>query len=151
MKVILLKNVKNVGQQGEVVEVSEGHARNFLIPQAVAKIADFKALHALQGQQQAALTRAKVLEKRATGLLGHLASRQFQFEAPGNAAGTLYSGLKESEILSKIKARVPELPETARLVDYEPLKLAGECELKIELMPGMQSKIRLNIKIRAQK
>lgn len=64
MKVILLKDVKGSGKTGAVVEVSDGFARNFLIPKGLAKAADASALNDLKTRRQPACTKLKWTRQR---------------------------------------------------------------------------------------
>lgn len=151
MKVILLKNVKNVGQANDIVDATDGYARNFLLARGLAKIADPSSLVALNVKRQAEETREKKLVKYGQELRKKLESMSLQFEKPGSPAGTLYAGLKEFDILAKLREMVAELPEDVRLVDYEALKQAGEYEVTIKLSPAVSAKFKLSIKANAQK
>lgn len=146
MKVILLQNVKNVGQVNQVVDVAAGFARNFLLRQGLAKIADQAAVADLQRHQAAHKAKIKAEAERARGLAGKVLKLTLEMTAPGTATGTLYAALKESAILAKLRKSVSNLLPAARLVDYRPIKTAGEYEVKLELTEGIQTKIQVKLK-----
>lgn len=151
MKVILLHSVKKIGNRGDVVEVSDGYARNFLLKNNLGRFADAAALAGVSRAKQADAARAAAIEKTAHRLVERIRKLELPITAPGTASGTLYAGLKESEILARLRKSVSDLPEGARLIQYEPLKAAGEYEAKLELAPGVESTLKLKISADAKK
>ena len=71
MKVILLKDVKGTGKKGEVKEVSDGYARNFLLPKKMAKVADNQAVKELKEQNKSAEIKAQKEYEEAVFLYPH--------------------------------------------------------------------------------
>lgn len=145
MRVILLQNLKGVGQSGQVVEAADGFARNFLLPRGLAKAASAASLADLEAKRLAEKAHENKAVKHGRALQKKLSVLSVEFVLPGSSGGTLYAGLKEFDILAKLREMVPELPDGARLVDYEALKQAGEYEAAAELAPGIAAKFKLNI------
>lgn len=146
MKVILKKDVGKLGRAGEVKEVNDGFARNFLIPRNLAVFATAQEMQkatAKQTQQLKSMEKALVLVKR---LREKLKNQRFDFVLPGDEKGHLYTGLKQSEIFAKIKDRGFSLPENATLIDYSPLRSAGIHEIRL----GLASKSIIPIVIEIQ-
>lgn len=144
MKVILIKDVKKIGKAGVVLDVSEGYARNFLIPRRLAVLATADAVKSKQ--EDTARKNAK-LESRAIAakaLLERISSRTYRFSVSGDKTGHLYAGLKESEILAKITEGEATLHESLELVDYSPIKTAGEHEVKVKTGANVK-KIKITI------
>ena len=87
MKVILLEDVKAQGKKGELVEVSDGYARNFLFPKKLAKEADAAALNDLKNKEAAKKYREECEKKEAKELAQKLESLQVKLEIQAGAEG----------------------------------------------------------------
>ena len=123
MQVILLKDIKGIGRIGEVIDVSDGHARNFLIPRKLGIAASDQVVSRLEaGDKKLAETLAK-----AESALKSLKSKPLKFLVQADDKGHLYAGLKESEIVAKINE------EGTRLIDYTPIKAVGNHKIKVNL------------------
>lgn len=98
MKVIFLKDVKNVGKKFDVKNVSDGYARNFLFSQGLAKIATEEAIKSLEAQKAAAL---KEEEKNKSGLIAlakNLESREFEFKVKTGEKGEVFGSVNKEDI-----------------------------------------------------
>lgn len=151
MRVILLQNVKNIGQANKVVEVADGFARNFLLRRNLAKIADSAGISALERERQEREIRARVALERSRALVGKIESLNLQVSLPGSSAGGLYAALKESEILARVRKSVPGLPPDAGLVDYAPIKSAGAHELELQMAEKVRASLKLTVSTDAKK
>lgn len=144
MKVILLRDVKNSGKQGTIIEVAEGYARNFLIPQKLADFASESLIEAFQKKVEADEVNKEAEKKLASKLVKKLAKHVLQFEMPGDDKGKLYAGLKESEILSRIKESNPGI-KYLKLVDYVAIKAAGNHLVRIRLGEGADQETEITV------
>lgn len=145
MEVLLIKDVKNLGKAGDVVKVSDGYVKNFLLPKDLAVNA---SISVMQSQAQAKQARSAKLEserKHAVRFLDRIASQTFKFELTGDKNGHLYAGLKQSEILAKINPEGGALEGRLRVLDYSPIKTAGEHEVTVEIAGIGASKVKLYI------
>lgn len=133
MQVVLLKDLKGLGRAGDVANVSDGYARNFLIPQGLASVADEQAIREVQTHRHKAQMRSEAQSELSAKLAKKLRGQSLEFALPADEKGHLYAGLKESEILAKIKAREATLPSSAKLVDYSPIKKVGDHKTVINL------------------
>lgn len=124
MKFILLKDVKGLGKSGDILEVANGYARNFLIPRKLAALADKNAIRQAEEQRTIKQQGAENEAKAAKTLARSLAGKEFDFTAPADEKGHFYAGLKGEQILAKIKGK-------AMLVDYAPIKQAGRHKIKV--------------------
>ena len=129
MKVILLKDVKGTGRKDQVLDISEGFARNFLLPRRLAVLASGQALSALEKEHWRKSQKETAEIKKADVLLDRLASQPLKFVLPADQKGHLYAGLKDSEIL--VKLAKGESPLT--LVEYSPIKTVGEHEISVKI------------------
>lgn len=126
MQIILLKDVKGVGRLGDIVQVLDGYGRNFLLPRNLAKFADKDSISQAVAEKKKADELAIEIQNLESKLVENLTGLRLEFSLPADKKGHLYTSLKETEILAKIrKGRDSKLADQARLVDYSPLKTVG--------------------------
>lgn len=144
-KVILLVDVKNLGGRGQVVEVSSGYARNFLLPKNLAKFVSEKELEIIGKQQvEQEKRRARQIE-HAKKLAKTLSTASLDLSAAASPEGKLYAGLKAEDILDKLKQGIPGLPGNIKLLDYIPFKEIGEHKVKIKLADEIEAEVKIVI------
>lgn len=145
-KVILVRDVKGLGQIGKVVNVSDGYARNFLIAKNLGKLATADALKQIH---EAEIANERTMEKsiaKEAAQLRALSAQVIEFAVKADEDGHLYAGLKESEILDRINLR------SASLLDYVPIKKTGEHLVTVILISRKISlKVRINSSNHGQK
>lgn len=142
MKVIFLKDVKNVGKRGETKEVAQGFAANFLIPQGLAVLADEHNLAKIKTEKEEVAHKA---EKELT-LFQNLAKKidgyVIEFKEKANEAGKLYAAVTAEKISKFLKAKKMEVKKN--LIELpEPIKNLGEYEVKINLEHGLEAVIKV--------
>src|SRR3989344_2528204 len=145
MKLILTKDVKKVGKKDDVVDVSEGYARNFLLRNKLAEVLTDTALRQIKDTRKRNESKAQSEARELAGQLNKLTSQVYHFTLPGDKNGHLYAGLKESEILAKITEGGTTLKSRITLVDYSPIKTAGEHQIKVEAL-GVVKNVKISIK-----
>ena len=148
MKVVLLQNIKGFGKIGEVKNVSDGHARNFLFPRKLAKAASegaVKEADALQKKREAMDLRDKENAQKAVAILN---DRTLEFHKKASSAGTLFSSLTKEEVAKEINKQTAGEIEP-RMIDFgeagEHIKQTGEHAATIELAKGLEAKVRIKI------
>lgn len=133
MRVVLKKDVKGIGRAGQIVDVADGYGRNFLLLRGLALLADAVVMARLTREraqaEKAAARDAATAEKLAWRLKG----KTFVFNLPSGDKGQLFAGLKEKEILLKIRQSEGALPEGAKLVGFQPLRTTGTHEARLRL------------------
>jgi len=127
MKVLLLQNIRKVGQKGQIVDVSEGYGRNFLINRGLAKIATGSVLKSAESQKQNQQAQAE--NKKEENLKQFVKVNKSKFEITGkaNEKGHLFAGIHKTQI-----AELVGLEEENILLDSD-LKEVGEIEIKINV------------------
>ena len=133
MKLILTKDVKKVGKKDDVVDVSEGYARNFLLRNKLAEVVTDTALRQIKDTRKRNESKAQSEARELAGQLNKLTSQVYHFTLPGDKNGHLYAGLKESEILAKLGQGRPPAASHLSLHDYSPLKSLGEHEVNVKI------------------
>lgn len=149
-KIILLKDIKGQGVRGEVITVTSGYARNFLIPRGLAKIADEKAIETAHKEQVLMTKRGTERKVLLLSLAKKLSGQIYSFNLPAASTGHLYAGLKEKEILDKILTRDRNLPKSIELVDYSPIRKSGHHKVDVKVGPELSAKITVFINSNAK-
>lgn len=127
MKVILQQDVRGKGKKGQMIEVAEGYARNFLLPRNLAVLATADAMNTMKLQAKA---KAKA---DAQELAGKLKGCQVKIAAKGGAGGKLFGAVTAKEISEQLKAQHDMELDSKKLVLAEPIKTFGSFEVKAKL------------------
>ena len=133
MKVILLKDVKGSGKAGAVVEVSDGFARNFLIPKGLAKSADASALNDLKNKEAARLHKIEVDKAEAREMAEKLTGILVKLEAASGADGRLYGISTSQHVADALKAQSGVDIDKRKIVLPDPIKAYGKFEIPVKL------------------
>ncbi|MBI2475380.1 50S ribosomal protein L9 [Candidatus Uhrbacteria bacterium] len=143
MKVILLTDVKTVGKEGAVIEVLDGHARNFLFPQNLAIAATAEALKKMKEREEAKKKEAN----KELSFYGELAQQldgyELIFEQKVNERGTFYGAVTDQQIASALKKEgFKQIDKSMIKIDH-PIKEPGEVMVKVVLLHGFEAEIKL--------
>lgn len=141
MKVILLKNVPNMGQAGEVKEVALGYARNFLFPRGLAEEATLEKIKAAEEKKVAKAATAELDLANAQDLAQRLEGQIIEIAAKASEEGTLYAVLAPAKITAALKARGFDLNKDQIQAGH--IKEIGEHLVKINLDHGLEAAITL--------
>lgn len=132
MKIILLKEVQGFGHVGETKEVSDGYARNFLIPKGLAAMATKHTLKVV-GDQKAKKVRQAQKSARSKELLAKKINKKtFEIKAKADEKGTLYAGIDKKLLAEELRKQGVEL-ETSEIKLKENIKKIGDYEIDIIL------------------
>lgn len=145
MKIVLIKDVKNVGKKHEVKTVADGFALNSLIPQGLAEVATAKALARVEALKKIEEADRKVREDLLAKNLKALHDAVVEVTADANDKGHLFAGLHAAEIapLVKEKTRIDVLPEFIQL--DKPIKEVGEHRIDVKVQ-GQSATFKLVVK-----
>lgn len=133
MKVILLQDVKAQGKKGDMITVSDGYARNFLLPRKLAMEATVDAINAKKNADAAALRRIEEDKKAALALKAKLEKTPVKIYAKAGSGGRLFGSVTTKEISEALQKQYGvELPKT-RLELAEPIKTFGTFQAKAKL------------------
>ena len=143
MKVILLKDVKNLGDEGDVKEVALGYARNFLIPQGLAVEATPQAEAEAKAKKEKIAKEAEMNLKKAEELAAKLEGQTVEVTAKASEGGTLYGAVSEAKIAEALKKKGFAVRKNQ--IKAEHIKEVGEHEITINLDHGLEAKVTLVI------
>ena len=133
MKVILQQDVKGQGKKGQLIETSDGYARNFLLPRKLAVAATPEALNTMKQQEKA--KRAQEAAERAAALetAEKLKALMVKIPAKAGAGGRLFGSVTSKEVSEALKAQHGVDIAKTKLVLDEPIKSFGTYQLKCKL------------------
>ena len=132
MKVILQQDVRGKGKKGQMIEVAEGYARNFLLPRNLAVLAA-DAMNTMKLQAKAKAKADAEAKAAAQELAGKLKGCQVKIAAKGGAGGKLFGAVTAKEISEQLKAQHDMELDSKKLVLAEPIKTFGSFEVKAKL------------------
>ena len=132
MKVMLLKDVYNLGRAGEVKKVADGYARNFLIPQKLAVPASAGALKQIEKIQAAAAKQRELLNEEMSGIAEQIKALELTFKAKVGETGKLYGSITQQAIIDAVNEKLNSNLDR-HLLESEPLREVGEHMVRIRL------------------
>ena len=141
MKVILLADVKGQGKKNDVIEVSDGYAKNFLIPRKLAKSADAQSLNDVKVREEARLYRIATEKKEAQELAKRLETLVVKIPASSGADGRLYGSITAKDIAERLEADHKITVDKRKLVLSDNLKAYGKYEVEVKLYPEVVGKV----------
>lgn len=141
MKVILLRDVKNLGLKGDIKEVSSGYASNFLLPKNLAKVATEKTVLEIEKAKMRDILREEKDLFQAEKLAEKLEGEEVIIKAKTNAQGKLYAGISPNEIATELHKR--KFKVTADQINISPIKEVGSYDIIINLKHGLEARIRV--------
>lgn len=145
MKVILTADVKGKGLAGDIVKVSDGYARNYLIPKGLAKEATAQNLNVAQQQQQANEKRRMLERLSAEEAAKQLKGLKVVVREKCGENGRLFGSVTAKEIADAILAQHGIEIDKKRLVIDEPLKELGEFGITVKVYAGIASDIIVSV------
>jgi large subunit ribosomal protein L9 len=140
MKVILKQDVKGKGRKGELVEVSDGYARNFLLPRGLAVVADTAAMNEMKNREKAEQYRLLQEKKQAEDAAAAIDGKTLVIKARGGQGGRLFGSVTAKEIADEIKNRY-NIPVDKRKVLMEDIKSYGSYEAEIKFGQNISAKV----------
>ncbi len=144
MKVILLKDVKAQGKSGDIIDVSDGYARNYLLPNGLAKPATATAINSIKISKEAEERRRKIEHDEAVELCKTLAGITVTVKIKTGANGKLFGALTAAAISDALKAMGYEL-DKKKIVLSEPIKALGRYTVQIKPFAEVSGKLNINV------
>lgn len=133
MKVILTQDVKSQGKKGQLVEVSDGYARNFLLPKKLAVPATAENVNTMKQQEKARQAQMAAEKAEAQALAEKLKSIQVKLTAKAGEGGRLFGAVTSKEIAEALSAQHGLNIAKTKLVLDEPIKSCGGYQIKAKL------------------
>ena len=141
MKVILLKDVKGTGKREQVLEVSDGYARNFLLPRKLAVQASANAINTIQNAKSAEEHRQAQQRAATLELAQQMKDKEVRLKAKAGANGRLFGSITGEAIADAIKQQLGVEVDKRKIETGEPIKQAGRFELTVRLGPNITARM----------
>ena len=145
MKVVLLEDVKSLGKKGDIVEVSEGYARNFIIPKKKGVEANQENLNTLKLQKANEEKIAKEKLEAAKELAAKLNEASVSLTIKGGKDGRTFGSVSSKEIEEAIKSQLGLDIDKNKLVIAEPIKTFGNHEVKVKLHKDVTAALKVKV------
>lgn len=145
MKVILLQDVKGKGKKGQMLEVSDGYARNYMLPRKIAIEATADAVNTMRMNDKAAAEKAAKERAEALEISRQLREMTLVVTARGGGAGRLFGSVTNQEIADALAAKTGIRLDKRKIVIADPIKAVGtytvQCKLGYEITAPLTVKI----------
>lgn len=145
MKIILKKDVKNLGRRGDVVTVKTGYFRNYLLPQGFAEFATPALLKVAEIRLQTRVQKVEDLKSQASDLHKKLDGKTITLKEKTTDKGSLYAAVSEKEIIEAIKGEFNIELDASHIDLPDHIKQLGEYKVTLKLADKISAVINLNI------
>ena len=145
MKVILLEDVKKLGKKDEIIEVSSGYARNFLIPNKKAIVADNVNLNKLEGKKSKESHIKELSLEHAKKIKKIIEKETLVIKAKKGKDDRLFGTITNSEIAKELKKKYDIDIERKKIIVENPIKIVGEYIITIKLEQGVIADLKVDI------
>ncbi len=145
MKVLLLADVKGQGKKDQIVEVSDGYARNFLFPKKLAVIADAKVMSEAKSKEEARQFKLKEEKAAAKALADKLATLTVSITASSGGDGRLYGSITSKEIAEKLMQQHKVEIDKRKIVLKDNIKAYGTYEIEVKVYPEISAKLKVTV------
>ncbi len=145
MKVLLREDVKKLGNKGEIIEVAEGYARNFLIPRGLAVEASKGVVKEVSLVKKGRAKKEARQEQKARELASRLKGAVVTVKARAGEGGTLYGAVTSRDVAAELERSFSQKIDRRKIEIPEPIKTPGVYPVQIRLYPGVQVEITLNV------
>jgi len=141
MKVVLLEDIKGSGTKGELINVSDGYARNYLFPRKLAKAADAQAMNELKNAEDAKAYKVKAETEAAKKTAEKIDGKSIQLFAKAGRAGHLFGSVTAKEIAEELKQQYKVDVDKRKIVIAGDIKAYGSYDCEVKLHSGISAKI----------
>ena len=145
MKVILLCDVKGQGKKDQIINVSDGYARNFLFPQKKAIPADAKAENELRGKEEAKQYRIAEDKKAAEALAAKISEKEVSISMGHGQDGRLYGSVTAKDIAEKLSNMIGAPVDKRKINLGDSIKAYGKYNVEIKVHPEVVAKFTVHV------
>ncbi|MBQ9589221.1 MAG: 50S ribosomal protein L9 [Butyrivibrio sp.] len=146
MQVILLEDVKTLGKKGEIVKVSDGYAKNFVIPKKLGVEATQKNLNELKNQQKRDSIIAQQQLEEAKAYAEKIEKETVHVTMKAGEGGRVFGSVSSKEIVTAAKSQFGFDIDKKKLQMAEPIKAFGTYEIPVKLHPQVTATLKVSVK-----
>lgn len=144
MKVILKENVKSLGKKGDLVNTSDGYARNYLFPKGLAIEANAQAMNEFNNKEKAKKFHKAEEIKAANEVKDRLDGTTFKLKAKAGANGKLFGSVTAKDVAAEIKKTANEDIDKRKIV-MEDIKAFGTVQAEVKIYQGITAKVFVQV------
>ena len=145
MKVILTQDVKGKGKKGQLVEVSDGYGRNFLLPRGLAKEANNTNINIMEGQAASAEYKRQQEVEHAQALVKDLKELTVELKAKAGENGKLFGSITSKDVADELSKQHNIKIDKKKFVLPDGIKSLGGMVVDIKVYPGITAKLKINV------
>ena len=145
MKVILLDNIKGVGKKDEIINASDGYARNFLLPKKLAVEANNENMNKLKAKKQSEQYKKDVEKENAQKIAKQLDEIILNIKVKAGENGKIFGGVTSKEISEELKKQYKIDVDKKKIVLNENIKNIGSFDINIKLYEGVLGKLKVKV------
>ena len=145
MKVVLLQDVKDLGRKGELVNASDGYARNFLFPRKLAVEATAGRLKEIEDRKASEKNRKEMELHAAKELAEKLSKLEVLFRTKAGENGKLFGSITGKDVAEAIKAQHKIEVDKKKVVLHEAIKALGTYQVELKVYPEVSTKINVKV------
>ncbi len=145
MKVILLQDVKSVGKKGELTDVSDGYARNYLLPRKLAKEANAQAMNEYQNAVASQQHKIKVETETAEKQAKQLEDKTVKIQAKAGQAGKIFGSVTAKEVAAEIKKQFGIDVDKRKVNLVSDIKTFGTFVADVKLYAGITAAVKVEV------
>lgn len=145
MKVLLLQDVKGQGKKDQIIDVSDGYARNFLFPKKLAVVADNKAINEVKNKEASKQYKIETEKAAAKEIAAKLANTVVKISVNAAADGRLYGSITSKDLAEVLAKQYNIQIDKRKIVMPEPIKAYGTYNFDVRLYPEIVGKIKVTV------
>lgn len=145
MKVVLLQDVKDLGKKGELVNASDGYARNFLFPRKLAVEATAGKLKEIEDKKSSQRNKKEMELKAAKELADKISKLEISFKTKAGENGKLFGSITSKDVADAIKAQHKIEIDKKKVVLHDAIKALGTYQVEIKVYPEVSTKINIKV------
>lgn len=145
MKVILKADIKGVGKKDQVIEASDGYARNFLFPKNLAVEANADNMNKWKAKQQSKQYQKQQEKEEAIHIADKLSKISLKIKVKAGGNGKIFGGVSSKEIAEMLKKEYQMEIDKKKIDLKEPIKTLGERKVEIKLFEGVVGSVRVDV------
>lgn len=145
MKVILLQDVKALGKKGDLVNASDGYARNFLLPKNLAREANAQAMNEYRNAENSKNFKIATEKKQAEGYKSQLEGKTFEMKAKAGQGGKLFGSITAKQVAEEIKKQYNINIDKRKVVLESDIKEFGSYKADVKLYSGIVANITVKV------
>lgn len=145
MKVILLQDVKALGKKGDLVNASDGYARNFLFPKNLAREANAQAMNEYKNAENSKNFKIATEKKQAEGYKSQLEGKTFEMKAKAGQGGRLFGSITAKQVAEEIKKQYNINIDKRKVVLESDIKEFGSYKADVKLYTGIVANITVKV------